>query len=136
MENATDKRTLGPWLLLLCGLLLVWSPVSFALLASTLVESLPVRGFPVAAVLAARLVVVAFGIAAGLALTARRPGAVLLAKVALITSAVTDLVVYTTSWFPSNRVPGTTPLYVAASLAYHAAWLTYLFRSKRVRALW
>jgi len=44
-----------------------------------------------------------------------------------------DLVIYLSPYFPSNRMPGDAPLYVAASLAYHGAWLAYLFRSKRVR---
>ncbi len=137
MDNAASAaRPLGPWLLLLCALLLVWSPANFALVASTLVDSLSVRGWPVTAVLAFRVVVVGLGIAAGLALAGRRPGAVLLARAALIASLAADLVIYLTPWFPSNRLPGTTPIYVAASVAYHAGWLTYLFRSKRVRALW
>ena len=45
----------------------------------------------------------------------------------------TTVVVYTTPYFPNNRMPGDTPFYVAASLAYHGAWLAYLFRSRRVR---
>lgn len=127
---------LGPWLVLLCALLLVWTPASFALVASTLVESLPVRGAPVTAILAIRLVAAATGISAGLALAARRPGAPLLAKTAIVLSFAADLIAYLTPWFPSNRLPGTTPVYVAASLAYHAAWFAYLVRSKRVRSIW
>jgi hypothetical protein len=78
-------------------------------------------------------VVCAFGIAAGLALLRRLPSAVTIAKAALVASAATDLFVYATPYFPSNRLPGDTPIYVAVSLAYHAIWLTYLFTSKRVR---
>jgi len=90
-------------------------------------------GAPVALVLVLRLLVVALGVAAGRALQARRPGAVSLAKVALVVSAATDVFVYTTPYFPNNRLPGDTAYYIVASLAYHAAWLTYLFRSRRVR---
>lgn len=126
MDNGA--RPLGPWLLLLCGLLLAWSPASLALLASTLVDSLAVRGWPVASLLAFRLLTTAVGIAAGLALLWRRPGAVLLAKIALVASLTADLAAYTTPWFPSNRLPGTTWIYVTASVTYHLAWLTYLFR--------
>ncbi len=92
-----------------------------------------VRGAPVALVLVLRLLVVALGVAAGRALQAQRSGAVVLANVALVASAATDLFVYTTPYFPNNRLPGDTVYYVVASLAYHAAWLTYLFRSRRVR---
>ena len=72
--------------------------------------------------------------AAGRALQAIQPGAVTLARAALLASAATDLFVYTTPYFPNNRPPGDTIYYVAASLAYHGAWLAYLARSKRVRA--
>ena len=52
---------------------------------------------------------------------------------ALVISAATDVFVYTTPYFPNNRLPGDTVYYVAASLSYHAAWLTYLILSRRVR---
>jgi hypothetical protein len=77
--------------------------------------------------------VAAAGIAAGLALLARRPAAVTLAKTAIIASAATDLFVYTTPYYPSNRLPGDTVWYVAATVVYHGALLGYLVRSARVR---
>jgi hypothetical protein len=58
-----------------------------------------------------------------------------LTPTALVASALTDLFVYSTPYMPNNRVPGDTPIVVAISLAYHAVWLTYLFRPRRVRAL-
>src|SRR5262245_29194787 len=124
---------IGGWLLVLCLLLLVWQPISFGLLASGLLNRLSIRGWPFALVLLLRVTVCALGIAAGLALLRRLPGAVTMAKVALIVSAATDVFVYTTPYFPNNRLPGDTPIVVAVSLAYHAIWLTYLVRSKRVR---
>jgi hypothetical protein len=72
--------------------------------------------------------------AAGRALQTVQPGAVTLGKAALVASAATDVFVYTTPYFPNNRMPGDTIYYVAASLAYHGAWLVYLWRSRRVRA--
>jgi hypothetical protein len=132
-----DSREAGPqgirgWLLVLCGLLLVWGPVSLGLVAANAVSALSVRGLPLAVVIAVRILVAAFGIAAGIALFTHRGGAVTLAKLALMLSAATDVVVYATPYFPNNRMPGDTPLYVAASVAYHGIWLAYLFRSKRV----
>jgi hypothetical protein len=134
----TDQEPLTPsgvggWLLVLCVLLLVWQPISLGLVASGLLDRLFIRGVPLALVLGARMVVTAFGIAAGLALLARRPAAVAMAKASLIASAATDMFVYTTRYVPTNRLPGDTPIVVAASLAYYAIWLAYLFRSKRVR---
>src|SRR5579872_3908350 len=121
------------WLMLLCRLLIVFQPLSLAVTASSTVNAIAVRGAPVAAILMGRLLVVALGIAAGRALQQIQPGAVTLARIALTVSAATDVFVYTTPYFPNNRQPGDTQLLVIASLAYHAAWLIYLSRSRRVR---
>jgi hypothetical protein len=123
-------------LLVLCLLLTVWQPISFGLVASGLLNRLAIRGWPFAFTLLLRLVVTAFGIAAGLALLRRHPAAVSLAKAALIASALCDLFIYATPYFPNNRLPGDTPIVITVSLAYHAIWLTYLFKSKRVRDLY
>ena len=125
----------GGWLLLLCRLLVVFHPLSLAITASGALSALPARGTAVALILVLRLVVVGFGMAAGRALQTRQPGAVTLASAALAASAMTDVFVYTTPYFPNNRPPGDTVYYVAASLAYHGAWLAYLTLSRRVRAL-
>ena len=121
------------WLLLLCRLLIVFHPLSLAVTASGALNAVAVRGTAVVLILILRLVVVGFGMAAGRALQTLQPGAVTLARLALAASAATDLFVYTTPYFPNNRQPGDTVYYVAASLAYHGAWLLYLSRSKRVR---
>jgi len=128
-----DPEGVGGWLLVLCGLLLLWHPLSFGLLASHALDALPLRGLPLALVLAGRLLVTALGIAAGLALVTRRPAAVRLAIAALAASGAADLVTYLTPYMPSNRLPGDTIWFVAGSLLYHAAWLMYLVRSTRVR---
>lgn len=127
-----QPRGIGGWLLVLCVLLLVWQPLSLGLVASSALDAIAVRGLPLALVLALRLVVAAFGIAAGIALAAGRPAAVTMAKASLVLSAAADLFVYLTPYFPSNRMPGDTPFYVAGSLAYSGAWLMYLVRSRRV----
>jgi len=117
----------------LCLLLLVWQPISFGLIASGLLNRLSIRGWPFALVLLLRVVVCAFGIAAGLALLRRHPAAVSIAKASIVASAATDVFIYTTPYFPNNRMPGDTAIVLAVSLAYYAIWLTYLFRSTRVR---
>jgi len=132
-SEAAVRVGIGGWLLLLCRLLIVFHPLSLAVTASNVLNAMFVRGASVAVVLILRLVVVAFGVAAGRALQTLRPDAVRFARLALLMSAATDVFVYTTPFFPSNRLPGDTTFYVAASLAYHGAWLAYLARSKRVR---
>jgi hypothetical protein len=128
-----DSRGVGGWLLVLCLLLLVWQPVSVAIVASSVLDALAIRGLPLALILVVRLGIAAVGIAAGIALVKRRPGAVTLARTALILSAASDLFVYTTRYFPNNRPPGTTPFYIAVSIAYSGVWIAYLSRSRRVR---
>jgi hypothetical protein len=128
-----SQNGVGGWLLVLCLLLLVWHPLNFAIAAAGALDALPLRGTPLALVLAARLLVTAFGVAAGIALLALRPAAVTLAIAALALSAASDLFVYTTSYMPSNRLPGDTTWYITLSLLYHGAWLLYLVRSTRVR---
>jgi hypothetical protein len=135
MDDAEHKPRVGGWLLVLCVLLLVWQPFSFALVASTLLGRIGSRGIPFVLVLFTRLVVVGFGIAAGLALLARRPGAVALAKLSLALTAALDLFVYLTPYFPTNLPPGDAVIYAAASTIYALVWIVYLTRSKRARAL-
>ena len=135
MQRVNDgPGGVGGWLLLLSRLLLFGEPINVAVTAPTALTALPIRGTPLALILLLRLAVAALGIAAGLALAGRHYGAVTMAKASLALSAATAVFVYTTPYFPSNRLPGDTTFYVIASLAYHGAWIAYLARSKRVRA--
>ena len=106
--------------------------VTVGMSAANAFTALPLRGWPLGVILVARLAVAAFGLAAGLAIGNRRPSAVGMAQTALALLAVMDVIVYTSPYYPSNLVPGDAPLYVAASMAYHAGWIVYLRRSKRV----
>ena len=135
MDQAGAPARASGWLLVLCRLLIVGHPLTLAVTAPNALNAVALRGAAVAVVLVVRLLVVAFGVAAGRALQNIRPGGVGLAKTALLLSAATDVFVYTTPYYPNNRLPGDTTLYVAASLVYHSAWLAYLCRSRRVRAL-
>lgn len=128
------NREIGGWLLVLCAMLLIWQPISAGLVASSALDRLAARGFPVALILVLRILVTGLGVGAGLALLGQRSGAVALTKFALVASAATDLFVYLTPYFPNHRAPGETPLFVVASLTYHGSWLAYLFWSKRVKA--
>jgi len=128
-----ESPALGGWLLLLSRLLVVGHPLLFASIAPGWIAALPIRGTPLAIVLVARLLVAAAGLAAGIALTRRHPGAVRLAAAALAAAGLLDLFTLTTSYVPNNRAPGDTPFYIAASLAYHGGWMVYLARSRRVR---
>jgi len=129
----TPDPPIGGWLLLLCLLLMIWQPLTVGLTSSRALNSIALGGLPVALVLILRLLVTGLGIAAALALLHRRTGAVNLARVVLVTSAATDVFVYLTPYFPSNRAPGETPIFIAVSLVYYGAWILYLSRSRRVQ---
>ena len=83
-------------------------------------DSLSLRGPGFAVILAARFLAAALGIAAGLSLLQRRPGAVSLARASLIFSAAIDVLVYATPWYPNNRPPGDAALILGGSLMYYA----------------
>jgi hypothetical protein len=131
VEESTPQG-IGGWLQVLCRMLILWHPLIYGLTSASAFNAIAVRGPSVALVLVARLLVVAYGIAAGMALQSKRSAAVRLAVTSLALSAAMDVFVYTTPYFPSNRMPGETPLYVAGSVAYYGAWIAYLRRSKRV----
>jgi len=132
-EGGDEPAGVSGWLLLLSRLLIVWQPLNLAVAGMGALHAMTIRGPAVAIVLLLRTIVTALGVAAGIALSNRQAGAVALAKVALVCSAGTDVFVYATPYFPNNRAPGDTIYYIAASMAFHAAWLMYLFRSRRVR---
>ena len=120
-------------LLLLVLLLLFGHPAHTAVTAASALGVLSVRGLPLFILLIGRLLVTGIGVAAGIALAGRRPGAPVLAQAALWMSAVVSLITYLTPYFPNNRMPGDTPFYVACSLTYHATWILYLRYSRLVR---
>src|SRR3977135_4480479 len=94
------------WLLLFCGLLLVWQPINLATTMSGLVDELSARGAGLGVILLARLLGAGLGIAAGLSLFQLRPGAVSIAKTSLAFSAIVDVIAYATPYSPNNRPPG------------------------------
>jgi hypothetical protein len=113
----------------LAVLLLTWEPLTFAVYASSLLTRLVDRGALALALLAARVLVTALGVAAGLALWHERPGAVPLARLALAGAAVVAILTATTTAFPQDRPPGTEGPVLAATLVYYGAWLLYLRRA-------
>jgi hypothetical protein len=81
------------------------------------------------------MLVAALGVAAGLALTNRRPGAVRLARTAVLATAAVQTFVYTTPYFPNNLAPGDAPLVLGAWLLFCGAWLAYLYLAKQIREI-
>jgi hypothetical protein len=134
INDAPAKEPPG-WLRLLALLMTIVQPLRLAFAMAEALAALPVRGASLALVSIVRLAVAGVGVAAGMAILNHRENAIVLAKWAIALSAAMDVFIYMTSYVPNNRAPGDTPLYIAASLTYHAAWLLYLFRSARVREM-
>ena len=134
MNEIERHSNVGGWLWLLCLMLIVWGPLQLALTIPIAFAALPVRGPILGILIAVRVALTAFGVAAGMTLYSRKPNAVSLARVSLVATAAFDLFRYHSTYYPSNRMPGDEWIETALSLAYAAAWLTYLSRSRRVRA--
>ncbi len=116
-----------------CLLLAVWEPATLALLASSLVDQAMFRGGLFVIILAVRLLLVALGIAAALALWHERPFGVALAKLTLLLSAAMATFLALTPYFPNNLAPGLKLPALAGSLIYYGGWYAYLLGSRRVR---
>jgi hypothetical protein len=123
------------WLLLLCGLLGLWQPLSVALVASGLLSRAVDRGAPAILALTARGLAVSIGLAAALALWRGHAAGVHLARVTIVASMAITVVTHATGALPPAGPPGVALPAVAAVLAFDLAWLIYLFRSKQVLSL-
>ncbi len=117
------------WPPLLARLMTLYQPIIVGLLTSRTVDSLAIRGREVLVLLLVRVLVTAFGVAAGLALRGHHARAVGLAKVSLLLSGATELFIVLTPSFPNSRGPGETPIWVAGILIYFGGWFAYLMRS-------
>lgn len=124
----------GGWLVILILLLTVWNPASLALHAASSVGNLGSRSTLSLLFLGGRLALTGVGVAAGIALTLRRPGAVWLAKCALVLFGVEAVVRLSTRVDLSSTPPGTRLPTAIFIVVHNASWYFYLQRSRRVRA--
>ena len=114
----------------LAFLLVAWAPLSLALTASALLDSLAARGWPAIALLIVRLSVTGLGVAAGRALWNNRPGAMTLARWATGLSLGTVLITVTTSIWPAPLPPGVREPAAIATVAWHALWFLWTLRQR------
>jgi len=134
-DGVTGPHEARGWVRVLALLLALWEPLTFAVAAAGAANALSVRGLSVALVLAVRLAATALCVAAGRALLDGRAAGAALARAAVVVSAAVQVFAYVTPWFPSNRLPGQTSVYVGATLLYYGGWLLYLQRSRRIAEL-
>jgi hypothetical protein len=122
------------WILVLVFILTIWNPASLALRAASAVSSLSSPSTLSLAFLVVRIAVTSIGVAAGIALWLRRPGAVWLAKLALVLVAVETAVRMASRTGLSGAPPGTRLPLALAVILHSSAWYLYLQLSRRVRA--
>ena len=129
-----SRPDVGGWLLVLIFLLIAWNPASLALHAASIVGNLSSRPPLSLVFLAARLAISGVGVAAGIALLLRRPGAVWLAKVVLVLFAIEAVARMSTRVDLSSAPPGTRLPMALFVVVHNAGWFLYLQISRRVRA--
>ena len=134
LPASRSRPDVGGWLLVLILLLTVWNPASLALHAASTVSNLSMRPTLSLLFLGARLLITGIGVAAGIALSLRRPGAVWLAKAVLILFAIEAVARLSTRVDISSLPPGTRLPVAVFVIIHNGAWYLYLQRSRRVSA--
>jgi hypothetical protein len=123
------------WPLLLCAVLFIWQPLNFAAGAAAAIPTLGMRGIPGLAELLWHGLAAAVSVAAGVALWKASPAGPALARAAVVALTLAGVQSRYWSVLPSNVFPSDRPFLALAITAHGAAWLLYLHRSKRIRAL-
>lgn len=121
-------------ILLLVFILTVWNPATLALHAASTVGHIDSRSTLSLIFLGARVAITSVGIAAGIALARRRPGAIAITKLALALFGIEALLRLSTRIDLGSAPPGARLPLALFIILHNAAWYLYLQRSRRVRA--
>jgi hypothetical protein len=121
-------------ILLLIFVLAIWNPTSLALYAASHLASIDSRSMLSLIFLGVRLAITSVGVAAGMALWLRRPGAIGLAKAALAAFGIEAVVRLGSRVELGSAPPGTRLPFALFIVLHNAAWYFYLQTSRRVRA--
>jgi hypothetical protein len=121
-------------ILLLIFILTIWNPANLALQAASTLSDIGSRSIVSIVFLVARLLITSIGLAAGIALSLRRPGGIWLAKLALALFAIEAVTRLSTRADLGSAPPGTRLPLAIFVVAHNAAWFAYLRISRRVEA--
>jgi len=123
-------------ILLLIFLLTIWNPANLALQAASTLSGMGTRSTVSIVFLVARFLITSIGLAAGIALSLRRPGSIWLTKLALALFAVEAVTRLSTRVDLGSAPPGTRLPLAIFVVAHNAAWFAYLRLSRRVSAVY
>ena len=123
-------------ILFLIFILTIWNPANLALHAASTLSNIETRSTVSIVFLAVRLLITSVGVAAGIALSLRRPGGVWLAKLALALFAIEAAARLSTRVDLGSAPPGTRLPIAIFVIAHNAAWFAYLRLSRRVEAIY
>ncbi len=120
---------------LLAGILGVWVPLNFSAELATTLPSVGIRGVVAVGELIVHGAAAALSVSAGYALWLRRPHGPMLARAALVINALVAIQRHYWSILPSQTMPGDELWLSIAAVLHSVAWLVFLHRSARVRAM-
>ena len=123
-------------ILLLVFILTIWNPASLAVHAASVVARIDSRSTLSLIFLGARLVITSVGVAAGIALWLRRPGAIALAQLALALFGLEAAIRFSSRIDLGSAPPGTRLPLAVVIILHNAVWYLYLQRSRRVQAFY
>jgi len=123
-------------ILFLIFILAIWNPANLALHAASTLSNIEARSTVSIVFLVARLLITSVGLAAGIALSLRRPGGIWLAKLALALFAIEAVARLSTRVDLGSAPPGTRLPLAIFVIAHNAAWFAYLRLSRRVEAIY
>ncbi len=126
----------GGWLTVLAVFLIVREPLRFGGELTASLGTLGMRGVPALIELATHAVVAILAVAAGWGLWIRNPQSPSLAAVAIAASAAVTVQSLYWSSLPGSAVPGEKLPLSFIAIVHAAAWIAYLRRSRRARALY
>jgi hypothetical protein len=115
---------------LLCATLLVWRPLDFEIEFSSTLSSLGQRGVAGILELLVHGAVAALAVAAVRALSNALPSGLLLARAALVASALTTIQSHYWSALPHQTMPGDRIPLAITGLVVAVLWLWYLSRGR------